>query len=106
MAFALGAVFFLNTIKLYETEHKMFGWYVGDKPRKYLTAKTALFDGVTAYNAQGGDMIKNMLNRLEAKAAMSSVTARIFQELVRRSTAMDTVYLRMYAHQKDPMHRW
>jgi hypothetical protein len=106
VAYAFSTLFFMNTIKLYETEKAMYNQQNPQYYPEFLTAKVQLFDGITAYNAKGGDMVKNMFNRLNNKINNQIVTAQIFKELVDRSNQEDTVYRRMSIHQQNPKHRW
>jgi len=106
VAYAFSTLFFMNTIKLYETEKSMYYQQNPQTSPKFLTAKVQLFDGITAYNARGGDMVKNMFNRLNNKISNQAVTAQIFKEVVARSNKENTVYRRMSIHQQNPKHRW
>jgi len=106
ISYAFSALFFMNTIKLYETEKIMYNQKSSQSNPEFLTAKVQLFDGITAYNAKGGDMVKNMFNRLNSKINNQTITAQIFKELVERSNQEDTVYRRMSMHQQNQKHRW
>ncbi len=106
VAYAFAALFFINTIKLYETERVMYKNNNVNSNPEFQTAKVQLFDGITAYNAKGGDMIKNMFNRLNLKSDSQTVSATIFKELIHRSNQKSTVYGRMSIHQENLKHRW
>lgn len=92
MGYAFGSILLINTMKLYETEQKMHQWKAVSNDIISLGPKTQLFDGMTAYSAKGGDMITNMMHRVEQKMSQETVTAG---ELIRRCSKVDTVFSRM-----------
>lgn len=100
LGYAFGSVLLMNTIKLYETEQKMYQWKIVPHDIVLVRPKIQLFDGMTAYSAKGGDMIANMMQRVEEKMSQEIVTASIYKELIQRCTKMDTVFSRMIKYKK------
>lgn len=100
IGYAFGSVLLLNTIKLYETEYKMHHLNLTSEDILNLGPETQLFDGMTAYDARGGDMLINMMNRVEEKMNQDLVTAQIYKELIMRCSRMDTVFSRMQEYRK------
>jgi hypothetical protein len=90
-AIATAVSFGVNTIKLYETERFIL------KSEIYNTKKIGefevLFDGLTTFKVGKGNMIKNLLRRVDALDS-DSYTTKIFKESVSRVIQGQTVYNR------------
>lgn len=92
---AMATTLFLNTIKLYETENLMLEnkQYTKNAP---LPRELELFDGITPYAVGKGDMIKNLLTRINAIDHSTLIAYKILREIIKRAThEYDTVYSRM-----------
>lgn len=92
------ASLFANTIKLYETERIVTG--VADvEPADYdieaVQRRVHLYDGVTAFRIGRGDMVRSLLDRVEATICGSSPPERILRELLTRAVRRDTVFSRL-----------
>ena len=89
--------FSVNTMKLYETERSIY------KSTKYHSKKigkvTDLFNGMTTFKVGSGDMVKNLLKRVEAINPEGRIE-KIFKESVKRIKVNDTVYSRLSAIQE------
>ena len=92
-----------NTAKLYESERRAAGaeGLPGD-----IDAATRLFDGMTAYSFGRGDVIRNMVARLDALDG-ATPAERLQREIVRRLFAADTVLRRaMDVHHRTSTLPW
>ena len=93
---AMFASFLANTVKLYETERAISG-----PAPKYDMAKldrrVPLFDGTSAFLVGRGDMIRNLMQRLDQTTAANTVSDQILRELIRRFHHHDTVFARFAA---------
>jgi hypothetical protein len=96
---ALAAVLMMNTIKLYETERLACGQYQSqitlDKPALQWQGRHELFNGVSAFAIGQGDMVKNMLKRVDLVLDLSTFASPILAEITRRINRYDTVYKRL-----------
>jgi hypothetical protein len=99
-ALALATSLFANTIKLYETERIATGGVQGEYTLP--EGRVALHDGMTAFQIGEGDMIFNLVRRIEATTAQAGTAAQILRELVKRASKHDTVFRRFRAvHNRD-----
>lgn len=84
-----------NTLKLAETERRMF------HPRRPWPPKAAvrrvghMYDGVIGYWVGRGDMIENLLDRVERALQVDSPAVPFLSEVLERSFAENTVLRRM-----------
>lgn len=98
-ALALMQIAFFNTIKLAETEHIIFD----ERPDKTsLTSLTRtepvpIWDGMESFNVVRGDMLRNMLERMQRAASVDRTLARIFDTLLSRARASNNLLSRMMA---------
>lgn len=95
---AMFGAFVVNTVKLYETER-----HLTDRTRlgpehydlSVLSQRLALFDGLSGYLVnRRGNMLPNLLMRLDGVLKPDMVSHRILEELVRRLHTHDTVFRR------------
>lgn len=103
---AAATTLFLNTIKLYETENLMLEdrMYIKNAP---LPREFELFDGVSPYAVGKGDMIKNLLARINTIEHSNLAAYRILLEIVSRAIHKnDTVYFRMLQRHVVPETYW
>jgi hypothetical protein len=83
-----------NTVKLAETERKLFFPPRPWPPNAKFEHGGGLFDGVIAFWTERGDMVKNILDRIEAVQAEDPVGGAVLTELMHRMMTNDTVYQR------------
>jgi hypothetical protein len=102
---ALG-VAIANTVKLYETER--IACDVADPDYSRVTqGPIDLFDGLTAFNVRGGDMVFNWLMRLDALTGDASTLGHLLtREIIRRVNSGDTVFRRFAAAHRNPQKAW
>lgn len=92
-----------NTAKLYESE-RAAGQVTG-LPGD-IDAATRLFDGMTAYSFGRGDVIRNMVSRLDALEG-ATPAERLQREVVRRLFSAETVFRRaMDVHHRASTLPW
>jgi hypothetical protein len=109
-ALALSASLLLNTVKLVETERIIQDTQqAADQPEKVAFlldgAPVELFDGVTAYRAGRGDMIRNLYNRLQTVSA-HNVAGMILRTVFDRLRLYDTLYARFAGRHRNRKTRW
>lgn len=93
-----------NSVKLYESERAAGG--VAPDVTRDIDAATRLFDGMTAYSFGRGDVIRNMVSRLDALQT-SSPAAALQREVLRRLFAADSVFRRaMDVHYRSSTRPW
>ena len=105
---ALGTAF-ANTVKLYETERVvtgMAGRGLDDVDTAAVQGLCPLYDGMTAFRIGEGEMIAQMLSRLDRALAGPAPGKRIARTLIARAKAHDTVYRRLSLVHQDPNTRW
>lgn len=90
---AASASLFVNTIKLYETER--FFSAASDFPDFRNNGRTPLYDGMTAFMATNGDMLSNLLQRIDHVFGVDDVVSMILRELVQRAHQHGTVFSRI-----------
>lgn len=101
---AMGSLF-VNTLKLYETERIAAACDAADPAR--IASGTPLFDGMTAFMIGGGDMVANLIGRLDATIASDLPAGVIVRELINRALDNETVFSRMSGYpQRHPWPRY
>ncbi|MDS9467382.1 polysaccharide pyruvyl transferase family protein [Paracoccus sp. MBLB3053] len=99
---AVLASLFANVVKLYETERVATG--AGDPELARLSGRTPIFDGMTGFMIGKGDMVQNLLARIDATLTGDGLPSLIARELVHRALRNDTVFNRFAAYQAR--NRW
>lgn len=96
-AVALMQVAFFNTIKLAETEHLVLGAppAVDSLAGLASTPPVPLWDGMESYNVVRGDMLRNMLERMQRATRADLILTRIFETLLERAKASNNLLSRM-----------
>lgn len=84
-----------NTIKLAESERKMFHPARPWPPARRVLGGGQLFDGVIAFGIEKGDMVRNMYGRVDELAGLDPLAGPLAQEIARRVSSHDTVVKRM-----------
>ncbi len=102
---AASASFLVNTVKLYETER-------GSAPATPFPSAVAfreIFDGLTTFLPERGDMVANLVARLDAcsgrppsGAQAPALVTAILRELVSRLLHQDSVFQRARPHARFP----
>lgn len=100
---AIATILFMKTIKLYESEKTMYSQI--RKEGYYSNPKDVLFDKWTAYCAKGGDLVKNMIQRVNENKDPSKVSWKILLEFLSRVHQYDTVYKRFAILNEGP-NKW
>jgi hypothetical protein len=101
-ALAASASFLVNTVKLYETERQGPPGAPPPPPFPAAVSFRELFDGLTTFLPERGDMVANLVARLEAATARAlrrpgptfPVVPALLRELVTRLLGHDTVLAR------------
>lgn len=88
---------FVNTVKLFETERVMDGRQHVQGAR--LTQRTPLYDGLTGFMVGEGDMVANLVRRLDQTLRHDSLVDRIARQLITRALFSDTVFSRFNGRQ-------
>jgi len=88
-----------NTIKIAETERRMFSPPRPWPPKATFIRGGHLFDGVIAYWVGNGDMIENMLDRVLRTLPPESPATPFVHEVIKRCFAQDTTLGRIQALQ-------
>jgi hypothetical protein len=101
-ATALAGVLLANTIKLAETERRLFLPRQQQPPCYSFSKGGLLFDGVITYWIDKGDMIINMLRRAATFLEDGGVAAPFVAEIVSRMLDHDTVWRRLMALRGQP----
>lgn len=84
-----------NTLKLAETERRMFHPPRRWPPRAAFRRGGPMYDGVIAYWVGKGDMIENLIDRVERGLQAESPAVPFVREVLERCFAEDTVLRRM-----------
>lgn len=107
---ALLASTLANTVKLYETERRAVGEPRLTQELVDAAAKDRpglLFDGMTRFGIEGGDMIQNLLLRLQRlNANRRDPVQRLTVEIINRVLNGPTVFERFSAFHKSDRTRW
>ncbi|MFM7265427.1 MAG: hypothetical protein ACKOZW_07520 [Cyanobium sp.] len=100
-ALAASASFLVNTVKLYETERQGPPGAPSPPPFPAAVSFRELFDGLTTFLPERGDMVANLVARLEAATARAlrrpepfPVVPALLRELVNRLLSHETVLAR------------
>ncbi len=100
-ALAASASFLVNTVKLYETERQGAPGAPPASPFPAAVSFRELFDGLTTFLPERGDMVANLVVRLEAATARAlrrpgpfPVVAALLRELVNRLLGHGSVFQR------------
>jgi hypothetical protein len=100
-ALAASASFLVNTAKLYETERLATAPPQGAPPFPPAVPFQEIFDGLTTFLPERGDMVANLVARLDAcstraitAAAIPSPVSSILRELVSRLLVQPSVFSR------------
>lgn len=100
-ALAASASFLVNTVKLYETERQGAPGAAPAPPFPAAVSFRELFDGLTTFLPERGDMVANLVVRLEAATARAlrrpgpfPVVAALLRELVNRLLGHGSVFQR------------
>ena len=100
---ALAGTVLSGITKLYETERRASGQTGTDyKPFK----KLPLYDGLYGFAIGKGDMVQNLVNRINRPAPPDAVALRILQVLLQRTRDNDTVLKRFAAVHSHDATRW
>lgn len=91
---AFNGTLLANTVKLYETERRLFSPERPWPPKTTLKKGGEMFDGVITYWTERGDMIENMISRLEPLLQMDALAGEVVGELIARVMLQDTVFRR------------
>jgi hypothetical protein len=105
VAFATAAILFGNVIKLYETEELICGLKGSLSTRPRGAPPIELFDGLKAFNVGSGDMVRNMISRVD-RLNSSSLGLRILREIVERMLRSDTIFQRFAEIHFHEATRW
>lgn len=84
-----------NTLKLAETERRMFYPPRAWPPEAALRRVGPMYDGVIGYWVGHGDMIENLIDRVERALQVGSPAAPFLREVLERCFAENTVLRRM-----------
>lgn len=96
---AMTGTLLANTIKIAETERRMFSPRRPWPPKKSFIRGGALFDGVIAYWVGNGDMIENMIERCLRTLPPESPAAPFVRAIIERCFAHDTALGRILSVQ-------
>lgn len=91
---AFNGTLLANTVKLYETELRLFYPDRPWPPSATFHKHGELFDGVISYWTEGGDMIENMIERLDKLLKIDRTAGLVVGELVLRLIKENTVFHR------------
>lgn len=84
-----------NTLKLSETERRLYAVPRPWPPQRRLAGGGALFDGMITYWVEKGEMITLMTERLERVCAEDPQAGPFTREILRRAHRHNTVYKRL-----------
>jgi hypothetical protein len=92
---------FVNTIKLYESERLFVAESSSNSlsvPSRWLQSTMVdLSDGLTSFLPDRGDMVLNLIARLDATLLSDSVITLIIRELLSRALKYDSVFSRLHS---------
>jgi hypothetical protein len=107
---ALLASTLTNTVKLYETERRLTGSVAISRNMIETSAEDTpwiLFDGLTRFGIERGDMVRQLLNRLEnANADRNDPVQRLTVEVINRVLSGPTVFQRFSTLHRGDTTRW
>lgn len=98
-ALAMTGSVITNLVKLVETERRMFTPHTPWPPKASLRQGGPLFDGMISYWVGKGDMIDNLLQRIEKITTTDSPAAPFVTEILNRLFENDTTLARIYGMQ-------
>ncbi len=84
-----------NTVKLYETELRLFYPKIPNPPTVRFDRGGELFDGVISFWVERGDLIKNLFQRSERALEAESNAAVFVEEIFKRCMNSDTAFKRL-----------
>lgn len=93
-ALSMASVLLVNTVKLQETERHVHGLRGKEMP---IVASPGgfLFDGITCFSIADGDMLTNMIRRIQSLATIDDIAGPILVEIVKRLEKHPTTFRRM-----------
>jgi len=94
---------FTNTLKLAETERLITCQTDVDPGR--IKGRTPIFDGMTAFMPDGGDMPANLLRRIDQTLQSDNLVGMIGREIISRALSADTVFSRLAPFQRRNLWR-
>ena len=100
---ALAGTVLSGIVKLYETERRASGQ---TSTNYEPVQKALLYDGLHGFSIGNGDMVKNLVHRINRPASPNAVAVRILQVLLQRARDNDTVLKRFAAVHKNDATRW
>jgi len=95
VAIGFAASALVNTVKLYETELRVYNPARPWPPAKRFAHGGDMFDGIQAFSAPKGDMIDNLLERAFTAAEADNVAGAILLEMLARLQYHNTVFARI-----------
>jgi len=87
----------MNTVKIYESELKLFHLRRRKVPSVVLSRGGPLFDGTITFWSEKGDLIANLLKRIKACAKEDELAGKVVEQVVGRLLANDTAFARFEA---------
>jgi len=94
-ALGLSGALLANTVKLYETERRMFHPKRPWPPKARTGNNGPLFDGLIGFWVEKGDMIHNLITRIESVSATEPVGGAFVREILFRLIKNDTAFRRI-----------
>lgn len=95
-AIAMSGSILVNSVKLFETELKNFYPPRPWPPKTRFRDTPALFDGLTPFWIEGGDMVTNLFDRLEKICELDPVAGQFTKEALERMLQNDTTFKRIH----------
>jgi len=83
-----------NTIKLSETELKVFHTKRPWPPNAKVRSEVRLFDGLISFGIEKGDMIANLFERIEKASQYDTIGGRVVAEIAQRLIEHNTLFRR------------
>lgn len=94
-ALGLSGSLLANTVKLYETERKVFSPKRPWPPKARTGVNGALFDGIIGFWLTKGDMVRNLITRIESVSHTEPVAGAVVREIIFRLMQNDTAFRRI-----------
>jgi len=91
---ALAGCLLINTVKLAETERRLYTAPLATPPKRRLRYGGALFDGVVGFSVPKGDLIENMIDRAEKLLDPQNPASAFVAAILFRLFSLNTVYRR------------
>lgn len=95
-AIAMSGTILVNSVKLFETELKVFYPPRPWPPSTRFRDSPSLFDGLTPFWLEGGDMVTNLFARLEKICELDPVAGQFTKEALQRMLHNDTTFKRIH----------